>query len=74
MIFSIWFLLGLCGHFLMRQGFLVAFEGCSGKKGAWDFWTKINSLIFIVGGPVQIIFALLICGSDCFRKRPALKL
>lgn len=65
----LWLLLGVCGYLMLRQGFLVAFEASIGKLGAWDAPVVIVGLIGILYGPMMIVWALLICGRDCFRKR-----
>lgn len=69
MIYLIWLLLGICGYFMMRQGFLVAFEGCLGKRGAWGFCEMCLGIICLSWGILNIFLALSICGMDCFRKR-----
>lgn len=64
-----WLLLGICGYFMMRQGFLAQFERAFGKKDAWGRQEWIASLICILLGPMLIFWAFVICGKYCFRKR-----
>lgn len=66
---AIWLILGLCGYFMLRQGFLVAFESCLGKEEAWDKDTKRLSMVAIITRPIAMMYAVVICGGDCFHKR-----
>lgn len=70
MIFiGIWLFLGLCGYFMMRQGFLVSFERVLGKKATWGYWDVILGLIYTLYGPFVIIHALSMDGKKCFQRR-----
>lgn len=69
LLISIWLLLGICGCFMMRQGFYVAFESVLGKKGAWGWLMRITSVALMLCGGFAPLFAVIICRKDCFRKR-----
>lgn len=66
----VWLLSGICGYFMMRRGFLVAFENSLGKRGAWGFGEMSLGILCIFFGVLNIFLALIICGLDCFRKIP----
>lgn len=64
-----WWLLGVCGYFMMRQGSLVEFERCLGKKVAWGGIDIVLGLLYTFLGPLAILQALKMSGKNCFRKR-----
>lgn len=64
-----WWLLGICGYFMMRQGSLVEFERALGKKEAWAYQDIVLGLIYTITGPISILQALKMSGKNCFRKR-----
>ena len=66
---TIWLLLGIVGYFMMRQGFLVAFEKGLGKRESWSFGEMSLGILCISYGVFNIFLALAICGKDCFLKR-----
>ena len=64
-----WWLFGICGYFMMRQGSLVEFEKELGKKGAWDIWDILLAAMYTLYGPMAILYAFCVYGKSCFRKR-----
>ena len=66
----VWWIGGLVGYLMIRQGFLVSFESALGKREAWD----VSSVVFgifsaIILGPLFIIVALVVKGRNCFGSR-----
>ncbi len=63
---------GTLGYMLMRQGFLVDFEGVLGKRNVWQKADVFSGIVSgLAAGWVFVLIAFFVKGKFCLKRRPS---
>lgn len=69
-IIAIWFLLGVCGYFMMRRGYKYDISRGIPESLCWEWeWGQVVlGIVCVLLGPIYIAIAYGINGNSCFKK------